>query len=190
MNRAIHIKHETHRNIWVKFSLVLLLFVGYMAYVSYKYGIGGGIHIASLSWSVFVLGTPIAEAGLLIDFPARLLFKVKMLYSELAVWVIAIGLNVYTTIYYPEMYEKTATLKVFKHIIDQPFPFWIIIILSGIGTFLSIKFGDELLDIFKYRDRKYYGKHNMKWKLTLMIFVIGITLVIYDYLIVNLNVSI
>jgi len=182
MNSLVEIHQETHKKIIIQFGLVFLLFVSYFGFVTFQYGIGDGFLITWLTWSFFVLCTPLADAGFLIDLPLRLLLKVRMFVSELFVWIIAIILNFYVYFHNPEVYEKTNVLSLFKHILDHPIPFWGIIILSGVGTFLSVKFGDELLDVFKHRDCKYRHKHYLKWKLIVMIFIFLLILVVYDHL--------
>jgi hypothetical protein len=183
------IKHETKRNILLKFSLVLLIFISYFIFIAKKYGVQQGLFVSTLSWSFFVLCTPIADAGFLLDFPIRLITKIKMLTSEMFIWTIAISLNLYAFFINPEIYNKTKLLSFFKHILEQPIPFWSIIILSAIGTFISIKFGDELLDKTKHIERKHYHKYKKKFKLIIMLFLIVITIVIYDFLLKKLGVA-
>ena len=182
-------KHETKQHILFKFLGVLFIFAGYLGFIVYKYGLENGIMITALTWSFFVLCTPIADAGFLIDFPLRLITRIKMLYSEIIVWLIAISLNLYAFFQKPEHYEKTELLKLFKHILDEPIPFWTIIIISLIGTFLSIFFGDELFDTASHSERKIHAKHKHNHNFIIMIFVLGITLVLYDFLLKKLGVN-
>jgi len=51
--------------------------------------------------------SPIADAGLLLDFPLRFLFTIRMLVSENAVWAIAIIVNIVSIFYFAEYYETT-----------------------------------------------------------------------------------
>jgi hypothetical protein len=70
----------------MKFLLLLGVLVGYTLFLSYRYGfISGGLG-ALLTWSFFVLCTPIADAGFLLDFPLRLLFGIRLLVSKVWVW--------------------------------------------------------------------------------------------------------
>jgi len=158
-------KIETHREVLIKFLILLGILVLYFSYLSYEYGLLTGGIVAVISWSFFVLCTPIADAGFLLDFPIRLLFGIRMLYSEILVWIIAISINLYALIYNPQAYDKTILTILFMKILTNPIPYWSIIILSGIGTYLSIYFGDEMLDVFKHRDRTKYHQHSFKLKL-------------------------
>jgi hypothetical protein len=112
-----------------------------------------------------------------------------MLVSEIFVWVIAIMLNVYAFTTMPEIYEKTAILSLFKHILAQPIPFWTIVALSAIGTFASIQFGDELLDKTKHHERTKYQEHGNRYRMIFLIFIFVITFVVYDFLLHKLGIT-
>jgi hypothetical protein len=184
------IAHETKRNVLFKFLLLLLILVLYFIFIAKKYGMQQGFLVTLLSWSFFVLCTPIADAGFLVDFPSRLIFRVKMLFSEMFVWTIAISLNLYAFFVKPEIYATTKFLSIFKHILETPWPFWSIILLSLVGTFVSIQFGDELLDKVKHQERSLYRQqwHNYKW--LIMIFLFTVAFLLYRYLLKNLGINI
>jgi len=59
-----------------KFLLLCALLVGYFVYLSIQYDLVTGGLGALLTWTFFVLCTPVADAGMLLDFPLRLLFGV------------------------------------------------------------------------------------------------------------------
>lgn len=126
----------------------------------------------------FVLCTPVADAGFLLDFPLRLLFGIRMIISEMVVWLIAILINVLTLIYASSYYETTTLTKLLHQIITIPYPYWGIILLSGTGTFLSVKFGDELMDVIHHKDRDFFHSHQFKHELIMIIFFI---LIVYSY---------
>ena len=182
-------KHETKQHILFKFLAILAIFAGYFGFIVYKYGLENGIMITSLTWSFFVLCTPIADAGFLIDFPLRLITRIKMLYSEILVWIIAISLNFYAYFVYPKYYEKTELLQLFKHILDEPVPFWAIIFISAVGTFMSVLFGDELFDVAKHSERKIHAKHKHNHNFIVMLFTIGISIILYYFLLEKLGID-
>jgi hypothetical protein len=80
-----------------------------------------------------------------------------MLFSEIAVWTLAITLNVVTLLFFAEYYETTKLTMLLQAILTTPFPYWAIILLSGTGTFLSIRFADELMDVVHHRDRNFFS---------------------------------
>ncbi len=182
--------HETKRYTLIRFLLVFIIFIGYGVFLSLHYGIEQGFFITTLTWSFFVLCTPIADAGFLIDFPIRLVTRIRMVFSEILVWGIAIGINIFALIATPEVYESNRLLMIFKHILETPFPLWSIIIISALGTFLSIQFGDELLDTMHHSQRHHYHKHKKKHQFIVMLFLFVLILGIYSFIITQTGVEI
>lgn len=170
--------------------LLLSVLVLYFSYLTYEYGILTGGIVAAITWSFFVLCTPVADAGFLLDFPIRLLFGIRMLYSEILIWGLAIAINIYALLYYRESYDTTALTILMKKIIQTPYPYWSIIILSGIGTFLSIYFGDEMLDVFRHRDRVKYHQHAFKLKLVGILGLFSLIFLAYYFLLNGLHIKI
>jgi len=178
------------KQVLTKFLLLCALLIGYFVYLSYEYGFLTGGVAALLTWSFFVLCTPVADAGFLLDFPLRLLFGIRMVFSEMAVWAIAISLNVASFAYFPEYYETTFLTKLMHQILSNPYPYWSLIVLSAAGTFLSIRFGDELMDVIHHRDRDFFHSHQFKHELILIIFFIAVFFSYYKLIAslgINLN---
>jgi len=118
----------------------------------------------------------------------RLISGVKMLYSEIIVWIIAISINLFVFFNNSEIYDKTILLSLFKHIITTPFPYWGIIFLSGIGTFLSIYIVDNFMN-----SKKLEKKHLnllIKHKIIIFSFLILLIIIIYNFLLNSLGVQI
>lgn len=185
-------RYELHEHPAIKFFLVFATLFGYFLFASFKFGANDGLLISALTWSFFVLCTPVADAGFLLDLPLRLFTGIRMVLSEILVWVLAIGLNVFVLATNPAIYDDTLLLGLFKHILTQPFPYWAIIILSSIGTFLSILFGDELLDVAKEEKdtRHHHKKHHLKHRFLIFLALIVLVLIFYDYLLNSLGISI
>ncbi|WP_221932895.1 hypothetical protein [Thalassotalea sp. PS06] len=68
-----HHKNPTHKETLLKFLALVALLVGYFIYMSMKYDASTGFGLAILSWSFFVLCTPVADGGFILAFPIRLL---------------------------------------------------------------------------------------------------------------------
>jgi hypothetical protein len=170
-------KHPRHQ-VLIKFLLLCLLLFSYFIYLTYQYDLLTGGIAALITWSFFVLCTPVADAGFLLDFPLRLIFGIRMILSEIVVWAIAILINVFCLMYFSEFYETTFLTQLIKVILTNPYPYWIVIFLSGIGTFLSIRFGDELMDVLHHKDRYFYLRHHFKHEMLLFIFFL---VVIFSY---------
>jgi hypothetical protein len=168
------------RGVFYKFLLLCVLLISYFAYLSYEFNLLTGGIAAILTWSFFVLCTPIADAGFLLDFPLRLLFGIRMFISEIAVWGIAITINIISLIYFSEYYQTTKITKVFYAILTNPYPYWSVILLSWAGTFLSIRFGDELMDVVHHKDRAYFHKHGYKHEILILIFFVVVFFGYYE----------
>ena len=176
------------KQLFYKFVLLFIVLVGYFAYLSLRYDVMTGGIASALTWSFFVLCTPIADAGFLLDFPLRLIFGIRMLISELAVWAMAIAINVVSLFYFVEYYQTSKLTKLLHGILTTPYPYWAVILLSGTGTFLSIRFADELMDVVHHKDREYFHRHGFKHKLVIIIFFVLI-LVGYYELIASLGIE-
>lgn len=183
------VKHETKKNVLVRFLLLLTILLVYTFFLSYKYGFATGGLAAILSWSFFVLCTPIADAGFLLDFPLRLFFHVRMVFSEIMVWVIAISLNAYCLAFSIGTYDKTFLTSILKKILINPNPYWLIVLISAVGTFVSVVFGDEMMDVVTHKQRKRYIKHGAKMKILIMIVIFGLVFVAYKHLADSLGIS-
>ena len=189
-NSAIkfHKKNETHSETIFKFVALVSIVIVYFLYMSWKYGISTGFGVSVLTWSFFVLCTPVADGGFILAFPVRLLFKIKMSVTQIVLWFVAIGINVFFLTTSPENYDLTFLTKLLKHILSEPYPYWSILIISALGTFLSILFGDEMMDVASHKERKFSHRHGAKYR-TLIVLGLGIlTVVAYYYLLSSLNV--
>lgn len=181
-------KHETHKESLLKFSVLLLILVAYFAYMSWKYDASTGFGVALLTWSFFVLCTPVADGGFILAFPIRLLFKIKMSITQVVLWFVAVGINVFMLATSPGTYDLSFITKLLKHILTEPYPYWSILIISALGTFLSIFFGDEMMDVTSHSQRKISHHHGLKYR-TILVLGFGIlTVFAYYYLLNSLNV--
>ena len=183
-------KIDTHpkKQVLYKFLLLSLLLAGYFSYLAFRFDLTTGAIASALTWSFFVLCTPIADAGFLLDFPLRLLFGIRMLISEIVVWAIAIAINVVSLLYFVEFYQTTKLTMLLHAILTIPYPYWAVILLSGAGTFLSIRFADELMDVAHHGEREFFHRHSLKHEIVLIIFFIFI-LIGYYKLIASLGIE-
>ena len=171
-----------------KFILLCILLLSYFSYLSFQYDVKTGGIASVLTWSFFVLCTPIADAGFLLDFPLRLLFGIRMLFSEIAVWALAITVNVVSMLYLAEYYETTKLTMLLHAILTMPYPYWSVILLAAAGTFLSIRFADELMDVAHHRDRNFFHSHAFKHEIIMIAFFV-LVLIGYYNLIASLGID-
>ena len=111
-----------------------------------------------------------------------------MLFSEIAVWALAITVNVVSILYLAEYYETTKLTMLLHAILTVPYPYWGVILLSGAGTFLSIRFADELMDVAHHRDRNFFHSHAFKHEIIMIAFFVLI-LIGYYKLIASLGID-
>lgn len=183
-----HHINETHSESIFKFLTLISIVIAYFLYMSWKYDTSTGFGVSILTWSFFVLCTPIADGGFILAFPIRLLFKIKMSISQAVLWFVAVGLNIFYMSSRPDSYDLTFITKLLKHILSQPYPYWSILIISALGTFLSIYFGDEMMDVATHKEREASHRHGAKYR-TLIVLGFGIlSIVAYYYLLNSLNV--
>jgi hypothetical protein len=176
-------------NGWFKFLVVLAVLVAYGAFALYKFGVQDGLAVTALTWSFFVFATPIADAGFLIGFPLRLLLGIRMLSSQIGVWIVAFLMNVLAIGIDPGLYSKTALLDLFHKILTSPWPLWSILILSAVGTLVTTKFNDDAIDIASSRNKKQLlGKR--KHALISNISVFGAAVVLYAIVLATTHTSI
>ncbi len=183
-------QYQTHKEGFYKFLLLLTLLIAYFLYLSWQYDMATGGLVSVLTWSFFVLCTPIADAGFLIDFPVRLITGLRMFITEMLVWAIAITINLFSLYFLPDAYEKTFLTSLFYKILTTPWPYWSIIFLCAAGTFLSVRFGDEMIDVFSHKNRTYHHKHCFKHKVIVMAALIIVIIWAYYHLIETLQVEI
>tara|TARA_R110002124_G_scaffold287216_1_gene471349 strand:- start:34061 stop:34636 length:576 start_codon:yes stop_codon:yes gene_type:complete len=182
------LKHQTKREELIKFLLLLSVFIGYFGYLSWEYDLATGGIVAALTWSFFVLCTPIADAGFLLDFPIRIITGIRMLFTEMGVWALAFIINIATLKFNPAAYETTFLTSLFHKILTTPWPYWIIIALCGLGTFLSIRFGDEMMDVMAHNERSLHHKHGFKHRLISMIALMALIMFSYYHILATLDV--
>lgn len=181
-------KNETHSESLLKFLILISIVIIYFLYVSWEYGAAAGFGVSLLTWSFFVLCTPVADGGFILAFPIRLLFKIKMSVTQVVLWFVAIGINVFFLILSPETYELTFVTQLLKHILTEPYPYWSILIISALGAFLSIFFGDEMMDVASHKEREVSHRHGAKYRIIIVLGLGILTVVAYYYLLSSLNV--
>ena len=189
IKRSEYLIHETKKHTLKRFFIVLFIFIAYLFFICWKYGIKGGVEVGLLTWAFFVFCTPIADAGFLVGFPTRLFAGIRMIYSEIIVTFVGFFITAYFLFFNSSVFDKDSLLKIYKEILIHPNPFWLIIIISTIGTFLSIYFGDELIDVARHDERKKFKKHKKKYLFVLSLFFLVFTILLYKQLLQALNIS-
>jgi len=158
--------------------------------MSWKYNASTGAMVALLTWTFFVLCTPVADGGFMLAFPIRLLFGLRMLVTQIVIWFVAIGINLAAMSYSPNVYDLTLLTGLLKQILIHPYPYWSILIISALGTLLSIFFGDEMIDVTSHKDRTKQHAHGFKHRTLVVLGFSILAVIFYYYLLETLNVSV
>lgn len=184
-----HRKHDTHKETLLKFLALTLFLAAYFIYMSWKFDASTGFGLAILTWSFFVLCTPVADGGFILAFPIRLLFGIKMAITQVVVWVIAVGINLYMLASSKATYELTFLTKLLYKILTEPYPYWSILLISALGTFLSIYFGDEMMDVTTHKERDKHHQHGLKYRIVLILGMSILTVSAYYHLLSSLHIA-
>ena len=121
-----------------KFLTYLGIFGLWVSYLVTMHGTFDGVLLAFLTWSFFVICTPIILEGFLMSFVTGI-FRGRMLYDvSIITWFFAVVLNLFTYNLLPELYQKTFLTNFLYIIISRPFPERFILILCALGTFYSM----------------------------------------------------
>lgn len=174
-----------HKNL-LRFLALLGVLITYFGFLSWKYDIVTGGVVSALTWSFFVLCTPIADAGFLLDFPVRLITGLHMIYSEMMVWILAIGLNIAVVHTAPKYYQDSFLTELLHKIITTPWPYWGVVLLCAMGTFISIWLGDDVMDVASHKKKPEHAK--LKWALITALF--AVIFVAYYFVLKSLNIDI
>lgn len=151
MPTKTHMKHK--HQVW-RFVAALVVVLSYLAYTIVHYGVAQGIGVTVLTWAFFIFATPVADGGLLIAFPVRLLLGIRMLVTQYFVWATAAAIVIGYMIFSPATFDKTAITQLFYIILTTPWPLWIILALSAAGTYINLVFDDEIVDVAAAKNKK------------------------------------
>lgn len=169
-----------------KFIILLAILISYMVFVMLKFGVEDGLAATALTWAFFVTCTPIADAGFIVDFPVRLVIGLKMIWSEVIVWGLALLIIAYGLAFKAELFSQLELLELFKTILKNPWPLWNIIIISAVGTFLSIYIGDQIYTMVQEKKHHHHIKKLQIQRLVFELFVFIIVLALY-FIFLSLN---
>ena len=186
----LKVEHETHVHLLSRFLLALALFTAYFFYVVWKFDVGEGSLVALLTWAFFVLSTPIADAGLLLALPARVILGVKMIKTQALAYVLAVALVAWAYFNTPAVFEATILLRAFRFILEHPWPYWALFLISAVGTFSSIYLADEMYDVLSHSKRKAYRRHGWKVEAVITLGLVAVAFLFYNMILEELGVRV
>tara|TARA_A100001015_G_C14965707_1_gene702849 strand:+ start:14 stop:607 length:594 start_codon:yes stop_codon:yes gene_type:complete len=155
------------------FNGVSLFFVGLMIYFVVMYGFNKGLYHTLLSWCIFVVATPIPEAGLIISVPLKNLLNIQLDYTQLFVSLFALIYIVYSYIYLKKYMKESKEGRFIAKILEL---FEIKIFILSIFASISISYLiNHLIDYVLYDNKYIFKRHN------LMIFILSIAMIMYYF---------
>lgn len=127
---------------YIKFFIALSLGSLYASFQVLTHGPITGLYLALLSWSFFILCIPAAHGSIIFGVPIRL-FRHKPFFTQPFVWVFAFILNAITITFSPIVYTLTLPAHLLLRMIENPYPCWLVFVISAIGTLYPILIGNE-----------------------------------------------
>jgi len=116
----------------------------------------------------------VADAGFCWIFHWRVLFGIRMLVSELAVWAVAILLTLFSFsfIFFRILWNNKKLTRILHVILLNPYPYWSVICSRQGGRFLSFDFADEPNGmLFHHKDRGFFhSKILLTWAVIISVF--------------------
>jgi hypothetical protein len=131
---------------WVRWLAVASIAVAYAAYMARRIGAKAGLAVTYLTWCFLVLATPMADGGGWLNIPVRLITGIPMVTIELVVVAVTLVTSAFYVFYFPRLFRHTAVLRAFYIMLTTPVPYWGIFVVCIIGTLLSVRIGDIIMD--------------------------------------------
>jgi len=153
-------KHERSKELpAARFLIIGALLSSHLFLATQKHGVGEGFEVTALTWAFLIFLTPVPIAGVLLELPLKIFTKHRMMTIQTLVWGLGLIIAGLGLLFFPNAYEATTILKLFRYVLQNPIPYWGLFALCAAGTFLSVflveEFVDEVKDKLKHRHRKH-----------------------------------
>ncbi|MFA5075367.1 MAG: hypothetical protein WC436_04680 [Candidatus Babeliales bacterium] len=125
----------------LKFFLVLIILSFITLCFTTKLSIAASIHSTLLVWSFYILCFSANHGKIFLGIPYEFIRKKKLHYPEIFLWSGAVLLNIFTYFFTPWAYFNTLITHLLFQIIYSPWPGWLIISISFLGTFYKFFVG-------------------------------------------------
>jgi len=131
------------------FNSLSILFVLIFLYYSFVFGFKRGLFSTFIIWCLFVVATPIPEAGLLVSVPLKNILNIDMGITQILVSFIALGFLIFSYVKFRKYLEQTTQGKFLIRIMDfGSFSIFITSILASVSLSYLINDGIDNL-VFK-----------------------------------------
>jgi hypothetical protein len=116
------------------FNSLSILFVLIFLYYSFVFGFKRGLFSTFIIWCLFVVATPIPEAGLLVSVPLKNILNIDMGITQILVSFIALGFLIFSYVKFRKYLEQTTQGKFLIRIMDfGSFSIFITSILASVS---------------------------------------------------------
>ena len=136
-------------------TIVVLIFFFYPIVM---FGFVKGVLIGFLTWSVYILSIPAAH-GYYIFGPIARFIGTKPWQSEPIMLLSAIIFNIFMAILFRPLYHATFFTRHLFRIISKPNPYWLMIVISSLGTLYYYLVGEEQFRVHY----KFHKKIRLFW---------------------------
>lgn len=149
------LKDKISMNIFNGLSLLfMLLFMYYYIF----FGLKKGLFTTFIIWCLFVIATPIPEAGLLVSVPLKNLLKIDLDKTQFVVSFIALGFIFYSYYYFRKYLNESKAGKFLLRIIDfGSFGIFITSIIASVSLSYLI---NEMIDSILF-EKEIKNKENL-----------------------------
>ena len=161
-------KDQINKNLFNILSVIfLIIFIVY----GYKKGVKYGSSVALFIWAFLVCAVPVPEVALLLAFPLKHFFSIKMSFSQLIISIFAICVLLFYYFVDRHMIKTIQIGKIFLKLMkEQLYSIFIISIVASI-------IGSHLLDIFiDYFVFKTKDKTNLNYRNSIFFILIFVLL--------------
>ncbi len=182
-------RREVHEHHMERAVFAILIVLIYLVLAAQKHGPEQGVGITVLTWAFFVLLTPVPSADLVLEIPLRLFTNYKMVVTHVFVWLVGAAVVVASLLMAPELFKSTTLLAIFYHVLTNPVPYWSLLFLCGIGTFMSVHIVDEVLEEVEHELKHHHRKHMPALHIVLFALVFIGILLAYNAIISDLGIG-
>ncbi len=175
--RKKKVRRKKHKPQAGKFLIAAALILCYLLLTVDKHGVEQGVLITALTWAFFVFLNPAPTAGLVFELPIRLLTRHRLLVAQYMVWGVGAAIVLPALLLSPDLFHTTTPLAIFYHVLTNPVPYWSLLLLCGLGTFLSVYLVDKVVDEVENELNHHHRKHMpVLYLIVLALALIGIVL--------------
>ena len=100
------------------FNTISIFFIILLLYLSILHGFKNGLFKTFIIWCIFVIATPIPEAGLLVSIPLKRMLNIELAISQIMLSIIALFFIFYSYFYFKNYLNKDTYGKFIIKIIE------------------------------------------------------------------------